>query len=319
MHWLTELRNIVLTARSISAAASVLAEGKFPVPAALHARAEFMRNAWVKGPRTVDDLSEALRKHAIDTVASALNASAATIEAAVTAAETVQSLPDEVSPIERSRHHVFVYHGLRHLEAVSHLNPWSDATSRAGRLLSNLTWSPFFLHGRWFTSGESYLQSMRLPPASQEPSRSDVAAMSAVDAQAAGRGARRLTRSATKLDDPVWLWEREEEGPVERRSPSFESAMTEALLAKVSTHPVAVDALSATAELSVVHYLRRRGRYLVRQDSHLGICLPEVRRRYAAELPRLSEEQVSYWRSPSHNGADFGMRSGPYFGTAIRR
>ena len=126
-------------------------------------------------------------------------------------------------------------------------------------------------------------------------------AMSAARSQSEGRRSREQARARTGLSDPVWPWGEERDEPIERCSRGFLDVMTRGLEAKVRAHSPIARALAACRKLSVVHYLRRRGRYQLRGSSHLPICLPEVCSRLESELSSidLTEEEVGFWLRPS--------------------
>ena len=303
MHWMINLRNLMLDASSDRQAARLLHDGNGNLGAALVDRARFLRECWNSGPETAEALTDAARHHAAQRVAAEIEVQVDEVSRALQAVVDGTPIPPAVQLEDKKLHHQFVYHGLRHLESITHYNPWSEATSRASRVLSNMTQAPFALFGADFASTESFLQSMRLRPGSMGPSRSDVATMTAGEAQAAGRAARKAEKAKQAIEDPVWLWGQEDRGPVERQSPAFDEVMTEALLAKLRSHASAASALVACAKLAVVHYVRRRGRYRINASSHLPRCLPAVLTALGAAKPVLTEEELEYWLRPSSANA----------------
>jgi len=299
MYWMIDVRNRVLEANSEGKAARLLHDGDGNPSAALTDRARFFRECWKKCPNMAEDLAEAACQYAAKRVAAEIKLELDEVLRAMRAVVDGDRVRAAVNLDDNSLHHKFVYHGLRHLESITHINPWSEATSRAGRVLSNMTNAPFALYGTEFASAESFLQSMRIPPDRLLPSRSDVAGMPAADAQSAGRKSRKSEKASQHMDDPVWLWGQENQGPLERQSRAFLEVMTEALIAKVRSHDFAVQALAACADLPVVHYVRRRGRYRINASSHLPRCLPAVLAALGSELPALTDEEIGYWLRPS--------------------
>lgn len=299
MHWMIKLRDSLLDAKSDRLAARRLHDADGNVGAALVDRARFLRECWKDGPATAHDLTEAACRHAAQRVAAETELEGDEVSRALRAVVDGTPVPIAVQLSDKALHHKFLYHGLRCLESLTHFNPWTEATSRAGRVLSNMQEAPFRLFGAEFASTESFLQSMRLRPGSVAPSRADVAAMPAVKAQIAGRASRKAERALQSMQDPVWLWGQEDRGPVERQTTAFDEAMTEALTAKVRAHDAAARALAACANLPVVHYVRRRGRYRINASSHLPRCLPAVLAALGAERPVLTDEEIGYWLRPS--------------------
>ena len=170
------------------------------------------------------------------------------------------------------------------LEGSSHLNPWRKALTRAGQLLSNKSKTPFIVEGVPCGSAESYLLATRLDPSNLSVSREEVASLNASEARQRVKGPRREAKARTGLADPVWLFGCEAGGPIERRSPEFVDAMTEALLAKARTHKGVRHALLASGALPFVHYLtKRRAGYVAKIRSHLPPCLRRVRAILQAE------------------------------------
>ena len=299
MHWLIDVRNRVLEAGTDKKAARALHDGDGNPRAALIDRARFLRACWGECPITAEDLTEAASQHAAQEVATEIEATVDEVSLAMRAVVGGALVPASLGLNDKALHHKFVYYGLRHLESVTHYNPWSEATSRASRVLSNKTDAPFTLYDTRFASAESFLQSMRLRPGSVSPSRAAVAGMPSADAQSAGRSARRAEKVEQDMDDPVWLWGQEDEGPLERRSPDFREVMTEALIAKVRSHDFVAQALSACAALPVVHYVRRRWRYRINPSSHLRSCLPNVLVALGSDLPTLTDQELGDWLRPS--------------------
>lgn len=297
MKWLKQLSGKVLEEKTDAKAAKALfVNGEGTLPSPLKDRVKFLREAWREHPDSAAELVEALVEHAAVKVAHELGEDAAGMREALAAAvrgELAMAFED------KKRQHALLYLGLRHLEGITHINPWSEATTRAGRLLSNMTPSPFELHGVRFGSVESYLQSMRLRPGSSAPSREQVGAMEAERAREFGRAAKKESQQRRGMDDAVWLWGREAAGPVERRSRAFEELMAEALATKARTHAPVAEALAACGDLPVVHYLRRRGRYKLERSSHLPVCLPVVSESLKAGWPEVTEEVAAYWLSPT--------------------
>ncbi len=301
MNWLTDLRNCVLDASNDKKAAKSLHGGRGNPGAALIDRAKFLRDCWKDCSEDIEDLKIAACNHAANQVARELDIPTETVAATLQDAIKGNELTGVFSPDEKRTHHTFVYHGLRHLESITHYNPWSEATARAGRILSNMADTPFIFCGRSFASAESFLQSMRISPKSVSPSRADVARMAGPDAQDHGRMAKKRSQESLRMDDAIWLWGQEQSQPVERRSPAFEKVMTEALIAKVRSNDLAAKALSACSDLPVVHYVRRRGRYKIEQSSHLPRCLPATLASLRIELPVLTVAEIGHWLQPSSN------------------
>lgn len=299
MHWMINLRNLVLDAKNDRQAARLLHDSDGNLGAALVDRARFLRECWKSSPETAEELKEAACQHAAQSVAAEIEVEIDDVSRALRAVVDGTPVPPAIQLEDKKLHHKLLYHGLRYLESITHYNPWSEATSRAGRALSNLTEAPFTLFGAEFASTESFLQSMRLRPGSVSPSRSDVAAIAAVEARAAGRAARKAEKGSQAMEDPVWLWGQEDRGPVERQSAEFDAVMTEALIAKIRSHHSAAKALAACVNLPVVHYVRRRGRYRINAASHLPRCLPAVLAALDSELPGLTGEDIGYWLRPS--------------------
>lgn len=209
MHWMINLRNLVLDAKSDRQAARLLHDSDGNLGTALVDRARFLRECWKNSPETAEELSEAACEHAAQSVAAEIEVEVGEVSRALRAVVDGTPVPPAVQLEDKKLHHKLVYHGLRHLESMTHYNPWSEATSRAGRVLSNLAEAPFVLFGAEFASTESFLQSMRLRPGSIAPSRSEVASMTALEAQNAGRAARKVEKGSQAMEDPVWLWGQE--------------------------------------------------------------------------------------------------------------
>lgn len=297
MNWLKTLCDQVLEEKSDAKAAKALyADGAGGVPSPLKERAKFLREAWRDRPSSEAELAEAMVSLAATKVAGELGRDVGAMRDALEAAVQGRLSADFE---DKKRQHALLYLGLRHLEGVTHINPWSEATTRAGRVLSNMTTAPFELRGVTFASAESYLQSMRLRPGITMPSREQVGAMDAERAREFGRAAKKDTQRRLGMDDGVWLWGREGEGPRERRTAAFEEAMTEALTAKARAHAKVAEALAVCAELPVVHYLRRRGRYKLERSSHLPVCLPKVWATLKEEVGEVTDEAKAFWLTPA--------------------
>lgn len=299
MSWLTQFCDDILDAPTDLSAARLLHLGGREPSAMIKDRVKFLRNCWRDCPRTIEHLKTAACRSAAQVVADQLQIDIAEVLTAFQSAVNGNPLQGVFHPEEKSTHHQFVYHGLRHLESITHYNPWSDSLSRAGRLLSNMANTPFELYGVTFASAESFLQSMRLSPQSQNPSRRDVGQMPGPEAQEKGREAKKRFQQRYGMEDPVWLWGDEKDGPIERDSVKFRQLMVEAIKAKVHSHEDARKALAACSDLPVIHYVRRRGRYRIDSSSHLPPCLSAVLNNLQPELPKLSEDEKSYWLRPS--------------------